>query len=142
MVFGTLLKLPWIRTPKLRWTPLKSSLLGGWQSSSIAENLLIPPSRLAHSTKFFSHHPTRCPHQRFIPHPLNRNFHIKTNKNLICNILNLILYSLYTQFMPILILINVQYLRNVAFSFKKIRMVKITPQKNSTPSLSNFPIPH
>ena len=32
----------------------------------------------------------------------------------------------YTGHMLILILINVQYLQNVAFSFKKVQMVKIT----------------
>ena len=83
--------------------------------------------------------PIRLPsHQIFIP-PLNNNiFMLELSKNFIfscshcsCTII-LTLFSLYTQAMLILILIEVQYLQNVAFSFKKVRMVKFIPPQIPT----------
>ena len=85
------------------------------------KNVLIPfPSRLHLQ-------------QTFIPPPkvnssqLNNNFHIRTPpQNFIfscsqcfCTIFVLISYSLYTQVMLILILIDVQYSQKAAFSFEK-----------------------
>ena len=61
-----------------------------------------------------------------IPAPLNNNFHVIIQKKSFlavaicsCTIFILTLYSLYTQVMPILILIDVQYLQKVAFIFEK-----------------------
>ena len=44
-----------------------------------------------------------------------------------CTSFILLPYSLYAQVMLILMLINVQYLQNVVFSFEKVWVVKITP---------------
>ena len=82
------------------------------------------PTRKIHPSRFSPSH-SYLTHQRFTP-PLNNNFHVITNKNFIfscrdcsCIIFILTLYSLYTQVMLILILINVQYLQNAVFSFEK-----------------------
>ena len=108
----------------LRGTPF--SLLGRrGESPPLAENLLIPsPPGKIHPSRFSPSH-SYLTHQRFTP-PLNNNFHVITNKNFIfscrdcsCIIFILTLYSLYTQGMLILILINVQYLQNAVFSFEK-----------------------
>ena len=63
---------------------------------------------------------------QFLPHlSLNNNFHVITQKKLPFYLQSLLLYhfltsySLYKQVMLILILINVQYLQNVVFSFEK-----------------------
>ena len=63
---------------------------------------------------------------QFLPHlSLNNNFHVITQKQLQFYLQSLLLYhfltsySLYKQIMLILILINVQYLQNVFFSFEK-----------------------
>ena len=78
--------------------------------------------------------PSRLPRTRFLSPPLNNNIHVITPKKMshlaavIAPIFILTLsYFLYTQVMLILILINVQYLQKVTFSFKKVEMVKFTP---------------
>ena len=67
-----------------------------------------------------------CLHQRLTAPPLNKNFHVISQENFIfscshcsCTIFILPSYSLRTQVKLILILINVQYLQIVVFSFKK-----------------------
>ena len=119
----------WI-CPKLTFLMIlrgtRFSLLGRWgESPPLAENLLIPsPPGKIHPSRF-SPSDSYLTHQRFTP-PLNNNFHVITNKNFTfscrdcsCIIFILTLYSLYTQVMLILILINVQYSQNAVFSFEK-----------------------
>ena len=86
------------------------------------QNLLISPTW------------KNLPHQMLISSKLNNNFYVTTQRKLhfqlqsgSCTIFILTLSSLYTQFMLILILIDVQYLQNIVFSFQKVQMVKITP---------------
>ena len=86
----------------------------------------IPPV----DTHTHTHMYTRTPncyslYQRLIP-PLNNNFHVIKQKNFSfscshcsCTIFILTSYSLHTQVMPILILINIQYLQIVVFSCGK-----------------------
>ena len=84
-----------------------------------------------------------CIDQSLIP-PLNNNFHVINQKKKIffscshcsCTIFILPSYSLHKKVMPILILINVQYLQIIVFNFEK----GLNVEKHS--SDSNQPIKH
>ena len=107
-----------------------------------AKNSLIPPPRKIPPTKLLF-----PAHQKSIP-PLNKSFQDitqqKPDKNIIfscshcsCTIFVLISYSFDTQVVLILILIDVQYLRNVVFSFEKGLI-----QQNHCSSVSHHPLTH
>ena len=101
----------------------------------------------------FTHSPLLPPEQ--IP-PLELSNHY-TNKNFIfgyihcfCTIFTLASYTFYTQAMLILVLIAVQYLQNVVFSFEcsKSFLVRFLPpnkkilhQRLPSASLTGFPLP-
>ena len=73
----------------------------------------FPPTGYSPPTKFLS------PPRRVNSLALNNNFHDITQQKLCsCTIFVLGSYSLYTQILLILILIDVQYLQNVRFSFE------------------------
>ena len=65
---------------------------------------------------------SKLPHQIFIflPHQTRvfKNF-IFSCRHCSCTIFVLTLYSLYARFMLILVLMDIQYLQNIGFSFKK-----------------------
>ena len=103
------LKIKW----KYRAMVSRFFLLGDRVSFPLVQNLLT--------------HPADSPpiRRRFIS-ALNNNFHVITHKNWISScshcsytIFILISYSLYAQIMLILVLIDLQYLQNVVFSFAK-----------------------
>ena len=88
----------------------------------IVENLFTSPT--------WKNPPSRLPPPKvnsyLPPASLNINIHLIIQKNFIfscrhssCTIFILISYSLYTQVMLILILIDVQYLQNFALSYEK-----------------------
>ena len=86
----------------------------------------ITSQKFAH---FLSHHRENPPPPNFYPPPLNINFYVLIQEKLhfflcgwchcCCTIFILTLYSLYTIAVLVLILINVQCLQNVVFSFEK-----------------------
>ena len=101
----------------------------------LAKHLLILSTHLEKVTL-----QQRYPHQVFIT-PLIRpnSFHVITpTKNFIfscshcsCTFFILTSYSFYIQIMLILLLINVQYLHNVLFSFKKCKNGQIHSSSDS-----------
>ena len=88
------------------------------------KNLIVSPNRKKYSPvdpppSFY------CLHQRLVL-PLNKTFYVINQKNVSfscshcsCTIFMLPSYSLHTQAVPVLILINVQYLQIAVFSFEK-----------------------
>ena len=89
------------------------SLQGGWGSHPQTSRKFSPPSWFPTSIFY--------PPIKDSILPLNSNFHVITQWKLhcFCTIFTLTSCSLYTQVMLILILINVQYLQKVVFSFDK-----------------------
>ena len=91
-----------------------------FQKSDHLSPLWKSPPQYTPSTKFL------LPPPKVNRPPLNKNFHVISQENFIyscshcsCTIFILPSYSLRTQVKLILILINVQYLQIVVFSFKK-----------------------
>ena len=110
------------------------------QSPPPAKNLLIPPPKKSH--------PSRLPHTRFLfPQrmvnsaptkqqlsgysPIKTSFQLQSLLFLSCIIFNMASYSLYTEIMLILILVDVQYLEDVVFSSKSL--LKFSPANKKFP---------
>ena len=111
------------------------------QSPPPAKNLLIPPPKKSH--------PSRLPHTRFLfpPRmvnsaptkqqlsgysPIKTCFQLQSFLFLFCIIFTIASYSLYTETMLILILVDVQYLEDVGFSSKSL-LLKFSPANKKFP---------
>ena len=94
------------------------SLLEGMESVPTGQ-------KFVHSPPTKKNPPTNAPLPPILPFLLNNNFSVVVAP--IPFFFNFILF--YTQIMLILILIHVQYLKNLVFSLKQLQMVKVTSQQ-------------